>query len=95
MRTYPLDEIRGAFGGIEGNIRPDGYSGRGMYGQSCAAVTLRNSDDAFLFFIRLGYYGREGESYFDYSALSNLVNASRTDGMGTGIVIYFPGWTFA
>jgi hypothetical protein len=95
MRTYPLDEIREAFDGIEGEIRPDGYSGRGMYGQTCAAITLRHSDDAFLFFIRLGYYGREGIEDFDYSALSGLVNASRTDSMSTGIVIYFPGWTFA
>lgn len=95
MRTYPLDEITGAFDGIEGEIRPDGYSGRGMYGQTCAAITLRGADDAFSFFIRLGYYGREDIMDFDYSPLSDLMNASRTDGMGTGIVIYFPGWTFA
>lgn len=92
MRTYPLDKIIDAANGDENDIRPDGYSGRGAYGKTCAAVTFPDAQAIYRFFTQLGYYST-GD---DWSReLSDLVNASRTDSMGMDTVVYFPGWTFA
>ena len=97
MNTYPLDAIFDALGDEEG-VRPDSYSGRGMYGKTCAAITFRELHESFRFFARLGEQTAMDADDMDDTAsaqLFKLVNASRTDSMGTGIVVYFPGWTFA
>lgn len=92
MRIYPLDKIADAADGNLDDIRPDGYSGRGMYGKTCAAVTFPNAQAIYQFFTQLGYYSATDDASRD---LSDLVNASRTDSMGMDTIVYFPGWTFA
>jgi len=97
MRTYPIDAIEEAYDGDD--LRGDGYSGRGMYGKTCAALGFDSIPDAFVFFALLGEYTAAGDAAGmddDASAqLFDLVKAAYTDGMGTGIVVYFPGWVFA
>ncbi len=92
MRTYPLETIFDALGHGEG-VRPDGYSGRGMYGKTCAAITFPDAQAVYRFFTQLGYFSAEDDR--SSRDLSDLVNTSRTDNMGMGTVVYFPGWTFA
>lgn len=91
MRTYSLELIADAADGNLEDIRPDGYSGRGMYGKTCASVTFPNAQAIYQFFTQLGYYSATGDAS---RGLSDLVNASRTDSMGLDTVVYFPGWTF-
>ena len=95
-RTFPLDEIEEAMnGGAE--ARPDGYSGRGMYGRTCASITFDTDTDAYQFFARLGENTASiCDDDFDPSLrMQELVGCALTDSMGRGIVVYFPGWVFA
>ena len=92
MRTYSLEKITDAASETE-DIRPDGYSGRGMYGKTCAAIMFPDAQAVYRFFTQLGYFSAEDDR--SSRDLSDLVNASRTDGMGMDMVVYFPGWTFA
>lgn len=100
MRTFPVDIIEQCING-DGEIRPDGYSGRGMYGRTCASITFDNLTSAFMFFTRLGsesdtyadsYPGMESEAAL---RVMELAGAAQMDSMGRGIVVYFPRWTFA
>lgn len=99
MRTYPLDAITEAADSFEA-VRPDGYSGRGMYGNTCAAVTFDDDSESFLFFARLGSFAASSDdatmdpSHPASKAMYELVHAARTDSMGRDIIVYFPGWTF-
>ena len=100
MRTYPLDAITDALGDGEG-VHPDGYSGRGMYGKTCAAIKFGTLSDSFMFLVRLGMLAtsdddaRMDPAHPASKAVFDLVNDAQTDSMGLGIVVYFPGWTFA
>jgi hypothetical protein len=98
--TFPLDIIENCLNG-DGEARGDGYSGKGMYGKTCAAITFDDMTSVFMFFTRLGaesdeyaanYPGSEWEAAL---RVMELAGAARTDSMGRGIVVYFPGWTFA
>lgn len=95
MRTYPLEDIRCALNG-DGTVRPDGYSGRGMYGKTCASITFDQLVEAFQFFARLGEYtaGVPMEDEDPTLSMQELAGSARTDSMGRGLVVYFPGWTF-
>jgi hypothetical protein len=99
VRTFPVDIIEQCLNG-DGEIRADGYSGRGMYGKTCASITLDDMTSAFMFFTRLGgevdayangYPGMESEAALD---VMELAGAAQMDSMGRGIVVYFPRWTF-
>lgn len=93
MRTFPLEFIHDAVEDEE-NVRPDGYSGRGMYGKTCASVSFDSVSEALTFFATLGqHFGREADENDD--RLDALMDTATVDGMGLGIVAYFPGWTFA
>jgi hypothetical protein len=100
-RTYPLSNIEDAMnGGAE--VSPDGYSGRGMYGRTCASIVFDTETDAFQFFARLGentaFEQEDASSVIDGDPsirLQELVGCALTDSMGRGIVVYFPGWVFA
>jgi hypothetical protein len=99
MRTFPLDTIEQCLNG-DGEARADGYSGRGMYGKTCAAVTFDSLPEAFQFFARLGEYTAgvemDEDTYEDPSLImQELVGSAQTDSMGRGIVVYFPRWTFS
>ena len=100
MRTYPLDVIIEAADSFEA-VRSDGYSGRGMYGNTCAAVTFGNLREAFRFFALLGSFATSDDDaardpqHPATQRLFALLSTAQTDSMGTGIVAYFPGWTFA
>lgn len=56
------------------------YSGRGMYGQQCLSVSIDTMSDAFGVMAMLGA-ASEGQS----------VPMPRTDSMGKGLVMYWPG----
>lgn len=62
------------------------YSGRAMYGKECIAVDLDGS--AFEFFADLLHYAEEDS---DRECLEEALRAARTDQMGRGTVVYFPG----
>jgi hypothetical protein len=100
VRTYPLDAIDEAANDADGSVRPDGYSGRGMYGKTCASVSFRSLSDAFRFFARLGEFtavNAADDSGMDDDAsvrLPDLMESVETDTMGLGLIAYFPGWTF-
>lgn len=71
----------------DGNIRIRTYSGRGMYGSTCAAVTLPSASlMAFVveLTLLLAEDGQEGEA-------RRLAAVMRTDSMGLDIVAYWPG----
>lgn len=100
MRTYPLDAITEAADSFDA-VRPDGYSGRGMYGNTCAAVTFGSMREVFRFFALLGSLATSDDDsamnpgHPATMRLFSLLSAAETDSMGTDIVAYFPGWTFA
>jgi hypothetical protein len=74
------------------------YSGRGMYGKTCAAITFGDLQESFRFFASLGEQtAMNAEDTDDIASaqLFNLVGDAQADGMGRDIVAYFPGWTFA
>lgn len=58
------------------------YSGRGMYGKECVAV----SDDRRLQEILADLV----EAYGDNLECAEAIRAARTDNMGLGIVVYWP-----
>lgn len=100
VRTYPLDAITKAADDFEA-VRSDGYSGRGMYGNTCAAVTFDSMREAFRFFALLGSFATSDDdaamdpNHPATQRLFALLSTVQTDSMGIGIVAYFPGWTFA
>jgi len=75
------------------------YSGRGMYGNDCAAVVLDGNREANRFLIALGALTVEKALYADDSDVDpsadamDLADSVAMDSMGRGIVVYFPGWT--
>lgn len=100
-RTYPLDSIEAALNGYA-EASADGYSGRGMYGRTCASINFDTDTDAYQFFARLGevtaFDQGDASAVIDGDPtvrLQELVGCALTDSMGRGIVVYFPGWVFA
>ena len=61
------------------------YSGRGMYGDQCIGWTLDDHNDSGTLSVAivdvLDDWGR------------SMVENTRTDSMGLGIIVYFPRWT--
>lgn len=97
MKVFPLWAIENTVD--PGDIRRDDYFGRAMYGVTCAAVCLDSQADAFRLFAQLGILAGNGSDTDDEDDLAhlleNLIGSARTDSMGHGIVVYFPGWQFA
>jgi hypothetical protein len=78
------------------------YSGRGMYGEECLAVTLEVGQTPFRFFadmldqvaslVSSGMNGEETDHLLDaISSLEACLRSAQTDSMGRGTVVYFPG----
>jgi hypothetical protein len=101
-RTFPLSLIMEALDGLvdDGDVRTDGYSGKGMYGNTCAGITFDSVTQSFRFFTELGRIAVAYESDDDEAleqaagAVLDLVDAATTDSMGRGVIVYFPRWTF-
>lgn len=101
-REFPLALVMEALDGMvdEDSVRPDGYSGRGMYGNTCAGITFDSVSQSFRFFTELGRIAVAYEDHDDESlesaagAVLDLVDAAATDSMGRGVIIYFPRWIF-
>lgn len=66
------------------SLEPRSYSGRGMYGKECYAIAFEDHKEVAKFFYYLGMEDAEDEG------LEPLVDNSRTDSLGRGIILYFP-----
>jgi hypothetical protein len=101
-RTFPLALITEALDGMvdDDSVRTDGYSGKGMYGNTCAGITFDSVSQSFRFFTELGRIAVAYEADDDEAleaaagAVLDLVDAAATDSMGRGVIVYFPRWTF-
>lgn len=67
---------------VEGDART--YSGRGMYGKSCAGITI--SDESSL--IELG--AAIVTTIEDEDLQESLIKNARLDSMGRGVIVYWP-----
>lgn len=69
--------------------RPRSYSGRGMYGRECLAVDV--ADGVFALVADLITAARELDDDATFDVLEEALRHARTDSMGRGQVLYFPG----
>lgn len=60
------------------------YSGRGMYGKTCAGFDTDDDKGVRLGFLLHQLMGDDAV---------NLVDSVRSDSMGRGMIYYFPGYT--
>jgi hypothetical protein len=72
--------------GLEERALTTGYSGRGMYGKTCFAVT-GDVQDFGKFLLAVADHDNGG-----HDTAQDLANAVRTDSMGRQTVFYFPGF---
>jgi len=77
--------------GLEEDVLHLDYSGRGMYGNRCPAVYVDNFGEAMAFMIALVGVLADADRGDDIYDLVELARSTRTDGMGRGIVAYWPG----
>lgn len=96
-RQFVIDALEEMGEDPEESIRDD-YSGRGMYGTTCAGLVLDSS--ALIFMVQLGaVISREltddDEREDMMNALINMTDKAQTDSMGRySQIVYFPGWEF-
>lgn len=79
----------------EDAIRDD-YSGRGMYGDECAAVSVDRLQDAMALTAALAVsilINTDEEDGDAEDIAVELGRAAQLDGMGRGHILYWPGWT--
>lgn len=80
--------------GVE--LYPD-YSGRAMFGRTCAGFTLDRDVTPLAFFGQLleaaNYMGAEDREAL-LSALPKMMLDARTDATGLGTILYFPSFYF-
>lgn len=77
-----LEEVAEIVGLDEDDVRT-GYSGRGMYGKTCVGFDLDGSSALLALGAALAaVFPNEYEDF---------IHRARTDGMGRGIIVYFPG----
>jgi len=97
--AIPRHLIEGALGEAEYDEIREDYSGRGMYGGSCFGVVLRSARELNIFIFGLGYESRDLEDSDspEHQALADnlhrMARVAQTDSMGSGIIVYFPGYT--
>jgi len=77
---------------LDQNYETYSYSGRGMYGKKCLAVTI--SRDAslagFVAKTMLSFISEYGDASTGAEMLVNMFEQSKTDSMGLDTVLYFP-----
>lgn len=68
------------------------YSGRGMFGKRCFAITTGESESVGRLFASIIFaFNDETHCYTD--EIGRMFEDMRQDSMGLGRVYYFPGWT--
>ena len=72
-----LDDLHNAAHIVDGEIYPD-YSGRGMYGDECVGIILKNEGDLFTFARQLD------------DELAELLGNPTWDSMGLREIAYWP-----
>ena len=74
---------------IDAGYKPRGYSGRGMYGAECVAISAESGDSAGYAIAR-----QFGKEVYDFD-LDMIMNRTRTDSLGKGVILYWPSieWT--
>lgn len=91
MRQIPRSMIVDALdnAGFDEDCLRENYSGRGMYGTTCPAVTLPGHNEAFRFFVELAHLATEQEAYGD---VSDLADTADWDTMGrSDLILYWRG----
>lgn len=73
----------------DAGYEPHSYSGRGMRGKECFAITVTNIHKAVF---NLGY--RLGCLTEDVEKITDCLDGFKTDNMGLEYVIYFPDVTY-
>lgn len=69
----------------DGEFETRSYSGRGMYGDTCLGVTIDGGIGRMLALIV------ESADEDNREALGETLRSMRTDSMGRGTIVYFPG----
>lgn len=82
--TYEALEQTLDYAALHNTPAPRSYSGRGMEGDECAAVVVGDEAEFALFFVALPTIIGEDQAQY-------VAKHTRTDGMGRGIVVYWPG----
>lgn len=68
----------------------EAYSGRGMGGEKCLSITLVNGDQMGRFFADVLEEVRDEHE----GHISNAFRRMRSESLGKGLVVYFPGVEF-
>lgn len=76
---------------MDGDQLREDYSGRGMYGHTCPAITADRHADVYAFMAALG--ATLAEDMDDPYDAVELAGGTQVDQMGLGIVAYWPGLT--
>ena len=81
----------------DAGLVPQAYSGRGMYGQQCVAVTETEDgqDLGIAELVEIGWKIRQAavdtlEDEWAVDSVVRFIETVRTDSLGRGMVIYFP-----
>ena len=69
---------------------PHAYSGRGMYGEVCLAVTTDSVSESVTVILDVVQACAENGTTEDVTELIDLLRGSRSDSMGRGVVVYWP-----
>lgn len=81
MKTIESSVLQDLAFEVEGDART--YSGRGMYGKSCAGITLDSESDL----LQLG--AAIAQTIEDDELQRLLINQASFDSMGRGIIVYW------
>jgi hypothetical protein len=86
----------------EANFPCRSYSGRAMYGKECLGVTIERGQDVGMLFANIvdGLYELVAHDHEEdhheqaFLDVADAMRAMRTDNMGLGTIVYFPGVEF-
>jgi hypothetical protein len=82
-----VEDVRSAFDAAAlYGARVRSYSGRGMGGEECAAIVVESTSEMASFFVALAHEIERDEA-------ENVAKRTRTDEMGHGVIVYWPGCT--
>lgn len=69
----------------------EGYSGRGMYGDTCFGVVAGGDGAVAAFLVDLADFNDFNDTEFS-ETVKEMARSMRTDSMGLDMIAYFPGW---
>jgi hypothetical protein len=88
MENNSLQSVLESIALAESDYQVRSYSGRGMYGDTCLAVTIRgNLFELFAQVLRV----LDGDRTNLTEEVADAFSMARQDDMGRGTVVYFPG----